>query len=86
MNGGFPRWQSQYLRKLKVPDFMAMDLASEDKLIQSYDEKDFDAVNSQVCTLYDNVATMQSQRKTTHRHHAKQRQEGQLELAFDFAI
>jgi hypothetical protein len=86
MNGGFPRWQSQYLRKLKVPDFMAMDLASEDQLIQSYDEKDFDAVNSQVCTLYDNLVTMQSRRKTTHRHHAKQRQESQLELAFDYAV
>lgn len=86
MNGGFPRWQSQYLRKLKVPDFTAMDLASEDQLIQSYDEKDFDAVNSQVCTLYDNLVTMQSRRKTTHRHHAKQRQESQLELAFDYAV
>ena len=35
MNGGFPRWQSQYLRKLKVPDFMAMEGAQEDRLIQS---------------------------------------------------
>lgn len=86
MNGGFPRWQSQYLRKLKVPDFLAMDLTSEDQLIQSYDKKDFDAVNRQVCILYDNLAAMQGSRKITHRHHAKQRQESQLELAFDYAV
>ena len=83
MNGGFPRWQSQYLRKLKVPDFMDMDKTLEDKLILSYDLKDYDAVNRQVCTLYDNLATMQSRRKTTHKHHARQRQESQLELTFD---
>ena len=86
MNGGFPRWQSQYLRKLKVPDFLAMDLTSEDQLIQSYEKKDFDAVNRQVCILYDNLAAMQSSRKITHRHHVKQRQESQLELAFDYAV
>ena len=85
MNGGFPRWQSQYLRKLKVPDFMAMDLASEDQLIQSYDEKDFDAVNRHVSMLYDTIAKTQSCQNSTPRHHARKRQESQLELAFDYA-
>ena len=86
MNGGFPRWQSQYLRKLKVPNFMAMEGEQEDKLIRSYDEMDFDAVNKQVCTLYNNLAKTQSHRKITPRHHTKKRQESQLKLAFDFAI
>ena len=86
MNGGFPRWQSQYLRKLKVPDFISMDSTSEEQLIQSYDEKDFDAVNSQVSTLYDNLATTQSSCKTTHRHHTNQRRESQLELTFDYVV
>ena len=86
MNGGFPRWQSQYLRKLKVPDFMAMERAQEDKLIQSYDEMDFDAVNSQVSSLYDNLTAIQNRRATTPRHHSKKKQESQLELAFDFAV
>ena len=86
MNGGFPRWQSQYLRKLKVPDFMAMERAQEDKLIQSYDEMDFDAVNSQVSSLYDNLKAIQNRRATTPTHHSKKKRESQLELAFDFAV
>ena len=86
MNGGFPRWQSQYLRKLKVPDFMAMDTTSEDQLIQSYDKKDFDAVNRHVRTLYNDLTTMQSRQKLTPRHHKRKRQESQLELAFNYAV
>ena len=86
MNGGFPRWQSQYLRKLKVPDFMAMEGAQEDRLIQSYDDMDFDAVNRQVSLLYDNLTAIQNRRATTPRSHAKKKQESQLELAFDYAI
>ena len=82
MNGGFPRWQSQYLRKLKVPDFMAMDLASENELIQSYDKKDFDAVNKHVSMLYDTIATTQNPQNSASRHYTGKRQESQLELAF----
>lgn len=86
MNGGFPRWQSQYLRKLKVPDFMTIDQVSEDQLIQSYDEKDFDAVNRQVSMLYDNLSTSQTRQNSIPRHHARTRQENQLDLVFDFAV
>ncbi|MBQ8675953.1 MAG: N-6 DNA methylase [Bacteroidaceae bacterium] len=83
MNGGFPRWQSQYLRKLKVPDFMAMEGAQEEQLIQSYDEMDFEAVNRQVCLLYNNLTSTQNRRTATPRGHAKKKQESQLELTFD---
>ena len=85
MNGGFPRWQSQYLRKLKVPNFMAMDLASEDQLIRSYDKKDFDAVNRQVSLLYDNLTAIHNHQVTAPRHHTK-KQESQLELSFDLVV
>ena len=86
MNGGFPRWQSQYLRKLKVPDLMSMDTTSEDQLIQSYDERNIEAVNRQVCALYKNSCTHQNRRNITLRRQAKKREESQLELAFDFAV
>ena len=86
MNGGFPRWQSQYLRKLKVPDFMDMDETLEDKLIRSYDEMDFDAVNSQVCFLYEKQKASRSPRAATQRHRTRKKQESQLELALDFAV
>ena len=86
MNGGFPRWQSQYLRKLKVPDFMTMDTISEDELIQSYDEKDFDAVNRLVKILYNNLSPMRTRQKSASRHHARKRHESQLELEFGLAV
>ena len=84
MNGGFPRWQSQYLRKLKVPDFLEMDATWEDSLTQSYDDKDFDAVNRYVSMLYANQPASQSLLATAL-HHQKKRQESQVELVFDFA-
>lgn len=86
MNGGFPRWQSQYLRKLKIPNFMEMEGTEEEKLIRSYDEKDFDAVNRLVSTLYDNFVITQNRRNATPRYHARNRQESQLELAFDYVV
>ena len=55
-------------------------------VIQSYDKKDFDAVNRYVSMLYDNLSTTQSHQNSTHRHHAKKPQESQLELAFDYAV
>ena len=86
MNGGFPRWQSQYLRKLKIPNFMEMEGTEEEKLIRSYDEKDFDAVNRLVSTLYDNFVITKNRRNATPRYHARNRQESQLELAFDYVV
>ena len=65
---------------------MDMEGAQEDRLIQSYDEMDFDAVNRQVSSLYDNLMTIQNRRAATPRIHAKKKQESQLELAFDFAV
>ena len=86
MNGGFPRWQSQYLRKLKVPDFMTMEETLEDQLIQSYEEMDFDAVNRQVGLLYDNLTAIQNRRAANPRSQLKKKQERQLELAFDSTV
>lgn len=84
MNGGFPRWQSQYLRKLKVPDIMAMEGSQEDKLIRSYDEMDFDAVNRQVYTLYNSLFTSPNPRTDSYRLQKKKHYESVL--AFDFAV
>ena len=87
MNGGFPRWQSQYLRKLKVPDIMAMEGTQEDQLVQSYDDMDFDAVNRQVRSLYDNLTAMKNRQTDTPGHHRmKEKRESQLELAFDLVV
>lgn len=46
MNGGYPRWQSQYIRKLKIPDIYSMDNSYWRGLISYYDSKDLIGINS----------------------------------------
>lgn len=48
MNGGFPRWQSQHLRKLRLPRIA--DISEEDvqELLNDYEHKDIVAINSHV--------------------------------------
>ncbi|MBR1546812.1 MAG: N-6 DNA methylase [Prevotella sp.] len=86
MNGGYPRWQSQYLRKLRVPYFVAVDDELESELIHSYDEKDYVGVNRLVSMLYDSSLTKQNPQNTNKRHRTKKNKTGQLELAFDVAV
>ncbi len=46
MNGGYPRWQSQYVRKLKVPDISTLHTNHSQQLISCYDSKDIKGINS----------------------------------------
>lgn len=52
MNGGFPRWQSQHLRKLRIPNIKEMGKNIENKLIQSYNQKNLDSINEIVNYAY----------------------------------
>ena len=52
MNGGFPRWQSHYLRKLRVPDVSSLDEGVEVRLVDSYHRRDYDSINNIVDSLY----------------------------------
>jgi hypothetical protein len=45
MNGGYPRWQSQNLKKLRIPMIDAMTQKTRDALIQAYHEKDYHTIN-----------------------------------------
>ena len=46
MNGGYPRWQSQYVRKLKVPNISLIKSGYSDALISYYDSKNIKGINS----------------------------------------
>ncbi len=46
MNGGFPRWQSQNLRKLRLPVIKAIPDLTKVELINAYLSKDLDSINS----------------------------------------
>lgn len=48
MNGGYPRWQSQYIKKLKVPDIYAINTCDSKTLISFYDAKNLSGINSVV--------------------------------------
>jgi adenine-specific DNA-methyltransferase len=45
MNGGYPRWQSQNLRKLRVPMINAMPIDTKASLVKAYHAKDYDTIN-----------------------------------------
>lgn len=46
MNGGYPRWQSQYVRKLRLPDINTIEPSYSEKLINYYDSRNRPAINS----------------------------------------
>lgn len=45
MNGGYPRWQSQYLKKLLIPNISAMSSDTSDALLAAYNKRDIPAIN-----------------------------------------
>ena len=56
MNGGFPRWQSQHLRKLRIPNIKEMEKNIENRLLQSYEQKNLDLINEIVNYTYKELA------------------------------
>lgn len=46
MNGGYPRWQSQYVRKLRLPNINTIEPSYSEKLINYYDSRNRPAINS----------------------------------------
>ena len=63
MNGGFARWQSQYLRKLRFPDLSAIPDNDIQTLIEHYDKKDINAINRQVNGLINNPLLVAKRKK-----------------------
>ena len=48
MKGGFARWQSQHLRKLRFPDITAIPEVEAQTLIEHYERGNIEAINRQV--------------------------------------
>jgi hypothetical protein len=46
MNGGYPRWQSQYLKKLRIPQITSLPKNFVNELIRAYDSYDLNKINS----------------------------------------
>lgn len=46
MNGGFPRWQSQHLRKLRLPDLNTLPEKDIQNLLYHYEQREIASINS----------------------------------------
>lgn len=46
MNGGFPRWQSQHLRKLRLPDLNTITAKDVQTLLSLYEQREIASINS----------------------------------------
>ncbi|MGN0280670.1 MAG: Eco57I restriction-modification methylase domain-containing protein [Prevotella sp.] len=75
MHGGYARWQSQYLRRLRVPKVSSIspDVASD--LLAAYDNHDHESINR---------LTEEIVRNQPCGNHAIQKKPQQLALAFDY--
>ena len=54
MNGGYARWQSQYLRKLRIPVISAISDNLSDKIMKYYENKNIEGINSCVDEILSN--------------------------------
>ena len=65
MNGGFVRWQSQHLRKLRLPDILSIPANEAQILLDSYNRKDVAAINALMPKLLANPS-----QRTSHIEYA----------------
>ncbi len=46
MNGGYPRWQSQNLKKIRIPVLSSIPLAVKERLLNAYHRSDIDEIDA----------------------------------------
>lgn len=76
MNGGYPRWQSQYLKKLRIPVISSIPKDLADKLLLSYETRNNDEINYYVSQIVE--GDKPDSKGMTH-----MQKPIQLQLAFD---
>ena len=54
MNGGYARWQSQYLKKLRIPNVANIPSSLADSLLSCYNDGDIDGINFYVSDIVRN--------------------------------
>ena len=75
MNGGYPRWQSQYLRKLVMPDVNEIEESLAERLLGAYQAFDLSSLNDTMAAIV-----------STPRAKSIRKQVNTQQLAFDFAF
>lgn len=74
MNGGYPRWQSQYLRKLLIPNISEIKSDDKDAIITAYVNRDYSTINK----ITNRIIMAQQSGKCIDKKHTRQ-----LSLAFN---
>lgn len=74
MNGGYPRWQSQYLRKLVMPDVKSIEEDMAERLLAAYQQFNLADLNAAMDTI-----VAMPRKRTIKPVHIQQ-------LSFDFAL
>ena len=75
VNGGYPRWQSQYLRKLVMPDVNSIDESLVKRLLKAYLSFDMSLLNDTVAKIV-----------SAPRVKSRKRQPAAHQLTFNFSI
>lgn len=66
MNGGFPRWQSQVLRKLRIPHICGINPDIKAQLISAYKYFNLSEINRIVYQLFDVSVAYSNPKKKTY--------------------
>lgn len=65
MNGGYPRWQSQYLRKLLMPDVNGIEKKLADQLLCAYLSFDMNTLNNTMTSIVSTPRVKRQLRSST---------------------
>jgi hypothetical protein len=65
MNGGYPRWQSQYLRKLLMPDINGIEKNQADQLLSAYQSFDMKSLNDTMTDIVSTPRVKEASRQST---------------------
>lgn len=66
MNGGYPRWQSQYIKKLSIPDIRNIKNEFRYEILSSYERHDLDGINNTVEMMLNEPSTNYSQKRKSN--------------------
>lgn len=66
MNGGYPRWQSQYLRKLLLPDVNTLDKDLAQHLLNAYLNSDISIINDTMNAIISKPSFCNRKKKHVH--------------------
>lgn len=78
MNGGYARWQSQYLRRLRVPTISNIPEELVNNILVCYKNRNIEGIN--YCTY----EILTHEKETTSKVNARPKKNVQLELAFEY--